>query len=509
MNQIEASTMKYMAAFNWNSTIPQVTKIDLLNKEFITGHQENFTQENQSFLDEFKAILTVKHSFHYWSRQFCRNAFISLRYQGKRITWNQLPIADSEAGIGPKYFTTDFGSCCVLVPHLFFEYINSHWTLENKTFEETWFDLKASAFNGETNGLDIVLDTEQFNYAYHQAHAAGFRISLHHHNSKPMISFSSQLIHAGTETIIDIKPTITSTTDYAISKFSPEQRGCFTKDESKLNYLRRSLGYHYDLNNCIIDEGIKDIVWNCRCLPNFMDSKANPEYSKVFPLCTDKGLLCANNRIESMGLKKINEGMLPEVLEKPEIFRGISKPKSINCLPSCHFQDNYNQMSNAPYPQKNMFFYQKTFCDVASHVLQVTCHRHRGAHRRFFIEKSQPNVCNILEDFDKFFGSNSTCNEWPNNFIEEHEKGDEPNSTLNDELFEYGKQNLALIHVMIQSPYTTKIKRDVAMTFTNYVANTGGLLGLCLGFSFISFIEIIFWCCFCVKETRKLFVSPV
>ena len=182
-------------------------------------------------------------------------------------------------------------------------------------------------------------------------------------------------------------------------------------------------------------------------------------------------------------------------------------PKSINCLTSCRFQDDYNQMSNPPFPQKQMFFYQKTFCNVASHVLQVTCQEPLDGNRRFFIEKSHPNICNVLEDFDKFFGSNSTCNEWPKNFFEDLEEGDKPNSTLNDELFEYGKQNLALIHVMMQSPYTTKIKRDVAMTFTNYVANTGGLLGLCLGFSFISFIEIIVWCCFCVKELRKWPVS--
>ena len=83
------------------------------------------------------------------------------------------------------------------------------------------------------------------------------------------------------------------------------------------------------------------------------------------------------------------------------------------------------------------------------------------------------------------------------------EKFDGPNTTLRDELYEYGKQNLALIHVMIQSPYATKIKRDVAMTFTSYVANTGGLLGLCLGFSFISCMEICFWCCCCCKELKK------
>ena len=42
------------------------------------------------------------------------------------------------------------------------------------------------------------------------------------------------------------------------------------------------------------------------------------------------------------------------------------------------------------------------------------------------------------------------------------------------------------------------------MTFTSYVANAGGLLGLCLGFSFISGIEIIFWLCCCFKEVISL-----
>ena len=64
------------------------------------------------------------------------------------------------------------------------------------------------------------------------------------------------------------------------------------------------------------------------------------------------------------------------------------------------------------------------------------------------------------------------------------------------------KTTLALIHVMIQSPYVTKIKRDVAMTFTSYVANTGGLLGLCLGFSFISLVEILFWVCCCLRQVK-------
>ena len=49
----------------------------------------------------------------------------------------------------------------------------------------------------------------------------------------------------------------------------------------------------------------------------------------------------------------------------------------------------------------------------------------------------------------------------------------QPNQRLLDEVYQYGKDNLALIHVIIQSPHVTKIKRDVSMTLTEYVANTG------------------------------------
>ena len=153
----------------WNSTLPEITIKSILNKEFITGHQENFNHEYESLLEEFKAALSLetRYSFRDWTRQFCNKAFISLRYRGKHLTWSQFDHYDYEkGGNGPKYFPTDFGSCCQLVPNLSFDKMNSNGTLGNKTFEETWFGIKAHSLNGETNGLDIMVDTEQFNYAY-------------------------------------------------------------------------------------------------------------------------------------------------------------------------------------------------------------------------------------------------------------------------------------------------------------------------------------------------------
>ncbi len=56
----------------------------------------------------------------------------------------------------------------------------------------------------------------------------------------------------------------------------------------------------------------------------------------------------------------------------------------------------------------------------------------------------------------------------------------------------YASQNLVSLKVQVAAPFVQTIVRDRAMTFTGLVASTGGLLGLCLGFSFVSAAEILF-----------------
>ena len=175
----------------------------------------------------------------------------------------------------------------------------------------------------------------------------------------------------------------------------------------------------------------------------------------------------------------------------------ISKPPQIPCLPACHVQDNWNQMTFAHFPQRDGFFHQQIFCDVSSHIWQTSCQYH---YKGMVFKAKYPNLCTVLESYEEFFGNGSSCLEWPGKFLAKYSQ---PNDTLIDELYEYGKRNLALVHILIESPYVTKIKRGIAMSFTSYVANTGGLLGLCIGFSFISAIEIFYWCCCCIREFEK------
>ena len=132
------------------------------------------------------------------------------------------------------------------------------------------------------NTYRLLLDVEQFNYADYNKVPGGLNIALHHHSDKPMIQFSSQLISTGLETHINEKPILSYTTKNAISMLTPKERKCYTNTEANLNYLPFSSGYRYDMNNCLLDDAIGNIVWHCDCFPSFTSAMfSNPLPSEI------------------------------------------------------------------------------------------------------------------------------------------------------------------------------------------------------------------------------------
>ena len=393
---MEASFLKDFNAYE------NITRRNILINEFIKGRRGNISKDDEVFVNEIKEELYIDKgwwTFLDWSMQACRNLFISIKFRGMKLTWNQLP---PEETFGPPTYPTDFGSCCLLVPHL---HLRPYSEIESMTFNEMWHDLKADTLNGETNGLDVVIDAEQFNYAYHQSNAAGFKISLHHHLDLPMTQFSSQLIFTGVETQINLKPTITNTTEEAISFLSPTERQCYAEGEANLTYLPNKDGYRYEMNNCLIDQGIRDIIWHCRCMPTLFEYDSFEDYLDYIPVCFGEKLHCANTRAKSLGMKMVateNNVIVPEAMKNPNYIGNITKPDPIHCMPGCTVQENNNQMSFAPYPQLDNFFYQETFCNMASHIWKDTCQKEN---REYFLRKKQPVLCQILKNFTKYFGN--------------------------------------------------------------------------------------------------------
>ena len=198
-----------------------------------------------------------------------------------------------------------------------------------------------------------------------------------------------------------------------------------------------------------------------------------------------------------VSMKDENDVLVDEARLSPFVIgnatHNITKPEvPKKCLPACQTQENAIMISAAQFPPDNEFFNQKSFCFAASHILQASC---RNVHKKHFLAKKFPNICTVLTNYKHIFGNGTTCKDWPENFYSIYQG---KNEMLEKELTNYAKDNLIYLRYFIQSPFITTIIRDRAMSLTDFVANTGGLFGLFLGFSFISFFEILYWCLKCI-----------
>jgi hypothetical protein len=67
---------------------------------------------------------------------------------------------------------------------------------------------------------------------------------------------------------------------------------------------------------------------------------------------------------------------------------------------------------------------------------------------------------------------------------------------LQHEVFNYARQNIAKISIYIKDPYVSKYVTEEKITEIAFVGTIGGVLGLFMGFSFISAVEILYIFCF-------------
>ena len=63
-----------------------------------------------------------------------------------------------------------------------------------------------------------------------------------------------------------------------------------------------------------------------------------------------------------------------------------------------------------------------------------------------------------------------------------------------EKILRYMRENTALVNIYLAQPYCEKISQNVHSTLSTLVANIGGILGLCLGASIITIVEIVWYC---------------
>ena len=120
------------------------------------------------------------------------------------------------------------------------------------------------------------------------------------------------------------------------------------------------------------------------------------------------------------------------------------------------------------------------------------------------LEKRYPGLCGEVRAVTEAGGCEG--NTWTKAGLGEDE---ERIDRLEETILLYMRENIAVINIFIKQPYCELIIQDRYITWyddnshitikmlnlrSNFIANMGGILGLCLGASMISIIEVVWYC---------------
>jgi hypothetical protein len=55
------------------------------------------------------------------------------------------------------------------------------------------------------------------------------------------------------------------------------------------------------------------------------------------------------------------------------------------------------------------------------------------------------------------------------------------------------EEDLAVVNIFFGQETATELERSIRQSPVDFISSLGGLFGLCLGFSIISFLELLYW----------------
>ena len=170
---------------------------------------------------------------------------------------------------------------------------------------------------------------------------------------------------------------------------------------------------------------------------------------------------------------------------KEELTEATDENNQIRkCLPHCEQQTNTPQISSSVFPVKSTFHHSNYFCLALYKVAKICQEPHRA---KIFEESLDPDDLTCADVLE----ANTTlkiCTEKGKPILLSVKE----NQKMADLIYKYAKNNFVVLQVFISEPYYTLIKRDEQIPLISFIGNAGGLLGLCMGMSFVSIFEIIY-----------------
>lgn len=219
------------------------------------------------------------------------------------------------------------------------------------------------------------------------------------------------------------------------------------------------------MSNCLFEALIQETERNCSCTPF--------GFNLSVPNCHGSGLDCKAKVFEKLGKTR-------EIMD--------DNNNSYTCKAACETQLYSLLVTSGSYPNEVSFRYSKALCYTTRKIF------------RTFVQKNS-----LKYEHEKLY---ELVNEFlQNNMTENDICPPENDYTLNDsafggdkakidqfkmEIFKYARNNIAYITVYIREPFAEETRIAPQVTLTALLSDVGGLLGLFMGCSVVTFVEIIY-----------------
>ena len=171
----------------------------LIFREFMTGEEGNRTEENQKSFNETQKKMVEKYGWNeakpFWeiSSHNCSNMVLKATWKSKY----EVKFYDAYKS------STDYGACCLITPFLDFE---NPETKDVHPSNYTGTDFintpRGVTRNGIENGLKVILDVEDYEYAYSSFDGNGFLAEVGDARDKAYINQNGFYIAPGKKVLI-------------------------------------------------------------------------------------------------------------------------------------------------------------------------------------------------------------------------------------------------------------------------------------------------------------------
>jgi len=270
--------------------------------------------------------------------------------------------------------------------------------------------------------------------------------------------------------LIALVPEVLNTTESAL-KLSLEDRDCYQDSEFGFTSMVWDGGFKYSMKNCLYESVLEKIVENCTCKPVFVNFKLKGD---DYEFCQGLELACQQYWMNQFGSES------DPVLN----FAWNNQSEHLKCRQRCETQTNNLVSTVSTYPNIQVLPYREDYC-----IILTKLHRSCDNPYKSDLIQARYGMLTACDDIKTMIEDNNVCD--INNPINppQTEIDDE---TMNNFVHKYAMENVAVIKLFVKDPYYTNNKRDVAITITTFIGNAGGLMGLCLGLSFISLFEVVY-----------------